>query len=114
MDCFERAAREKMQSVEAEGSGPKMLVIKLQMPMKHASSMGSRGSMGSMESEDVYGSESDMSSEDQMSSQKARALFDIVNEVVGMKHAWTPDIEKKLMEKLSSMHNVTDMAEEED
>jgi hypothetical protein len=111
MDCFERAAREKMQSIEAEGSGPKMLVIKLQMPMKHA---GSMGSMDSMESEDAYGSESDMSSEDQMSSQKARALFDIVNEVVGMKHAWTPDIEKKLMEKLSSMHNVTDMVEEED
>lgn len=108
MDCFERAAREKMKGLESEDSGPRMLIIKLKMPAKNSGSMDSMGS----ESED--GSEYGMDSEDQMSSQKARALFDIVNEVVGMKHAWTPDIEKKLMEKLSSMHNVTDMAEEED
>jgi hypothetical protein len=100
MDCFERAAREKMKGLESEDSGPKMLIIKLKMPAKSA---GSMGSMGSMDSESEDGSEYGMDSEDQMSSQKARALFDIVNEVVGMKHDWTPEIEKKLVDKLGMM-----------
>jgi len=101
MGCFEKAASEKMASME---KGPKMLVIRLAAP-----EMG--GGESEMESESYSpGGES----EDKMSSSKAKALFDLVTEAIGMKHEWTPEIEKKLVEKLSSMHGVGEYAEEED
>jgi len=34
---------------------------------------------------------------------KAKMIFDAVNDVVGMKHDWTPEVEKKLMDKLGMM-----------
>jgi len=100
MGCFEKAASEKMASME---KGPKMLIIRLAAP--------SMGGESEMESEGYApGGES----EDKMSSTKAKALFDLVTEAIGMKHEWTPEIEKKLVEKLSSMHGVGEYAEEED
>lgn len=91
MDCFEKAAMEKMKGIES-GPGPKMLIIKLKLPSKGG------------ESESEYGSEEedtgDMPSGPEGYGSKAKAVFDAVNEVVGMKHEWTPEIEKKLTEKL--------------
>jgi hypothetical protein len=94
MDCFERAAMEKMKGVESEGSGPKMLIIKLKMPSKSEGE-----SEGGYEEEDT----GDMPSGPQGYGPKAKMLFDAVNEVVGMKHDWTPEIEKKLVEKLGML-----------
>lgn len=91
MDCFEKAAMEKMKSMES-GSGPKMLIIKLKLPEKNG------------EGEDGYEEDTgDMPSGPQGYGPKAKMLFDAVNEVVGMKHDWTPEIEKKLVEKLGMM-----------
>lgn len=104
MGCFEKAASEKMAKMEK--GGPKMLIIRLAAP-----EMGAGES--EMESEGE-GYSSGGESEDKMSSAKAKALFDIVTEAIGMKHDWTPEIEKKLIEKLSSMHGVGEYAEEED
>lgn len=87
MGCFEKAATEKMNE---EGSGPRMLVIKLKMPSK-----------GEYESEDE--DTGDMPSGPEGYGSKAKMIFDAVNEVVGMKHEWNPEIEKKLMDKLGMM-----------
>lgn len=92
MDCFERAAMEKMKGLESEDSGPKMLIIKLKMPSK-----------GGYESEEE--DTGDMPSGPEGYGSKAKQIFDAVNEVVGMKHDWTPEIEKKLMEKLGMMED---------
>jgi hypothetical protein len=88
MDCFERAAMEKMKGMEAGGT--KMLIIKLKLPTK-----GGESEYGS-EEEDT----GDMPSGPEGYGSKAKAIFDAVNEVVGMKHDWTPEIEKKLTDKL--------------
>lgn len=89
MGCFEKAAMEKMNE---EGSGPKMLIIKLKMPSK---------SEGEYESEDE--DTGDMPSGPEGYGSKAKMIFDAVNDAVGMKHEWTPEIEKKLMDKLGMM-----------
>ena len=34
---------------------------------------------------------------------KAKMIFDAVNDAVGMKHDWTPEVEKKLVEKLGML-----------
>lgn len=102
MGCFEKAASEKMAAMEK--GGPKIIVIRLAAP-----------EMGAGESEmESEGYASGGESEDKMSSAKAKALFDLVTEAIGMKHDWTPEIEKKLVDKLSSMHGVGEYAEEED
>jgi hypothetical protein len=88
MGCFEKAAMDKMS--EVEGSGPRMLVIKLKMPSK---------SGYESEEEDT----GDMPSGEQGYGSKAKMIFDAVNDAVGMKHDWTPEIEKKLVEKLGMM-----------
>ena len=88
MGCFEKAAMDKMS--EVEGSGPRMLVIKLKMPSK-----------GGYESEEE--DTGDMPSGEQGYGSKAKMIFDAVNDAVGMKHDWTPEIEKKLVEKLGMM-----------
>jgi hypothetical protein len=91
MDCFEKAAMEKVKGMEAHG--PKMLIIKLKMPSK--SEYGS-------EEEDT----GDMpSGPEGYGSGKLKAIFDAVNEAVGMKHEWTPEIEKKLSDKLGMMED---------
>lgn len=85
MGCFEKAAMEKMNE---EGSGsPKMLIIKLKMPSK---------SGYESEEEDT----GDMPSGPEGYGSKAKMIFDAVNDVVGMKHEWNPEVEKKLMDKL--------------
>jgi hypothetical protein len=88
MGCFEKAAMDKMG--EVEGSGPRMLVIKLKMP--------SEGGYAP-EKEDT----GDMPSGEQGYGSKAKMIFDAVNDAVGMKSDWTPEIEKKLVEKLGMM-----------
>jgi len=88
MGCFEKAAMDKMS--EVEGSGPRMLVIKLKMPSK-----------GGYESEEE--DTGDMPSGEQGYGSKAKMIFDAVNDAVGMKHDWTPEIEKKMVEKLGMM-----------
>jgi hypothetical protein len=97
MDCFEKAAMEKMKSMESGGS-PKMLIIKLKLPGKGGESEGEYGS----EEEDT----GDMpSGPEGYGSGKLKAIFDAVNEAVGMKHEWTPEIEKKLSDKLGMMED---------
>lgn len=86
MGCFEKAAMEKM----SEENGPRMLIIKLKLPSKGE---------GESEEEDT----SDMPSGQQGYGTKAKMIFDAVNDAVGMKHDWTPEIEKKLVEKLGMM-----------
>jgi len=92
MGCFEKAAMEKMNE-ESYGS-PKMLIIKLKLPSKSESEGGYES-----EEEDT----GDMPSGSQGYGSKAKMIFDAVNDVVGMKHDWTPEIEKKLMDKLGMM-----------
>ena len=89
MGCFEKAAMDKM--TEIKGSGPRMLIIKLKMP--------SEGGYAASEEEDT----GDMPSGEQGYGSKAKMIFDAVNDAVGMKHDWTPEIEKKLVEKLGMM-----------
>ena len=74
----------------SEESGPRMLIIKLKLP--------SKGEGESME-EDT----GDMPSGQQGYGPKAKMIFDAVNDAVGMKHDWTPEVEKKLVEKLGMM-----------
>lgn len=90
MGCFEKAAMEKMN----EESGPRMLIIKLKLPSKSESEGGYES-----EEEDT----GDMPSGQQGYGTKAKMIFDAVNDAVGMKHDWTPEIEKKLVEKLGMM-----------
>ena len=86
MGCFEKAAMEKM----SEESGPRMLIIKLKLPSKG-------------EGESTEEDTGDMPSGQQGYGTKAKMIFDAVNDVVGMKHDWTPEVEKKLVEKLGMM-----------
>jgi hypothetical protein len=86
MGCFEKAAMEKM----GEESGPRMLVIKMKLPSKGE---------GASTEEDT----GDMPSGQQGYGTKAKMIFDAVNDAVGMKHDWTPEVEKKLVEKLGMM-----------
>ena len=86
MGCFEKAAMEKM----SEESGPRMLTIKLKLPSKG-------------EGESAEEDTGDMPSGQQGYGTKAKMIFDAVNDAVGMKHDWTPEVEKKLVEKLGMM-----------